>query len=206
MLVMGLYLDHSMAPTLLRVLPVAAWLSASQSCYYTSAHQRAGRSKWHLLLCKGNRSLSGPDMCRLLYFSLPRRKTTTTKILTYFSNYNGSPVVMGECAFGHDNRWTFQDGTITMYNGTKCLDVTDGEDSNGVKVQIWDCVPGNVNQQWSYVGNFHLTWADSDRCLDVTNGNRTNGNRVQIWDCSKCVEEFKAQDNQSTSLFITSLL
>ena len=108
---------------------------------------------------------------------------------------------MGECTSGHDNRCTFQNGTFTNYNGTKCLDVTDGEDSNGVKIQIWDCVPGNVNQQWSYVGSFHITWADSNRCLDVT-----NGNRVQIWDCGKCVETFQVRKNQSTSSFITSLL
>ena len=128
------------------------------------------------------------------------------KILTYFSNSNGSPVVIYDCINGPDIRWTFQNGAITAYNGTKCLDVTDGEDCNGVKVQIWDCVPGNVNQQWSYIGNFHIAWADSNRCLDLTNGNLTNGNRVQIWDCSKCVEAFRVRENQSTFSFINSLL
>ena len=123
------------------------------------------------------------------YISLLRRETLATKILTYFSNSNGSPVVIGDCTGGDDQLWTFKNGAVTAYGDTKCLDVTDGVNSNGVKLQIWDCRLSNVTQQWYWTGDNHLAWTNHSRCLD-TDGNLTNGNRVQIWDCNGCVEAF----------------
>jgi len=34
--------------------------------------------------------------------------------------------------------------------GNKCLDVTDGVNADGVKMQIWSCWGQNPNQQWYY--------------------------------------------------------
>ena len=28
---------------------------------------------------------------------------------------------------------------MTLYNGAKCLEVTDGNNANGAKFQVWDC-------------------------------------------------------------------
>ena len=131
------------------------------------------------------------------YSSVPRRKTTTTKILTYFSNSNGSPIIIYDCTGEDDQRWSFNNhGAITAYSGKKCLDVTDGVNSNGVKIQLWDCLEEkNVNQRWDYgplVAQFanHLSWSSHWRCLDLTDGDTTNGNRVQLWDTIVWVSAF----------------
>jgi len=99
-------------------------------------------------------------------------------------------VVIGDCTGGDGQLWTFKNGAVTAYGGTKCLEVTDGVNSNGVKLQIWDCGSTNVNQQWFWASDNHLSWTNHGRCLDLTDGNPANGNRVQIWDCNGCVEAF----------------
>ena len=99
----------------------------------------------------------------------------------------------------------FQDGQVQL-NGTKCLDVINGVNADGTKLQIWDCeINTAVNQQFIYTAfgdnqwvNLHgwametgvtdtiasLTWTNSGKCLDLTNGNLSDGNEVQIWDCN----------------------
>jgi hypothetical protein len=99
-------------------------------------------------------------------------------------NANGSPVVIGDCIGDDTQHFTFANGAVTAYGGTKCLDVTDGNDINGVKLQLWDCWPNSANQQWWWTGDNHLAWTNHGRCLDLTDGSQANGNRVQLWDCS----------------------
>ena len=38
---------------------------------------------------------------------------------------------------------------MTVY-GNKCLDVTDGKNADGTKMQIWTCSTNNPNQKWDY--------------------------------------------------------
>ena len=45
--------------------------------------------------------------------------------------------------------WEFQDDAIKVF-GNKCLDVTDGNASNGNNLQIWSCVDQSTNQLWDY--------------------------------------------------------
>ena len=99
-------------------------------------------------------------------------------------------MVITDCTGSDDQLWTFKNGAVTAYGGTKCLDATDGVNSNGVKLQIWDCWPSSVNQQWWWTGDNHLAWTNHGRCIDLTDGQLANGNRVQIWDCNGCVEAF----------------
>ncbi|KAJ7060314.1 ricin B lectin, partial [Mycena amicta] len=70
--------------------------------------------------------------------------------------------------------------------GEKCLDVTNGVQQNGVRVQAWTCNSdsANPNQQWKNVGDGSPEWAGTDKCLDLTNGNTQQGTPIQIWDCS----------------------
>ena len=146
-----------------------------------------------LRVCKQrNGSRPGPGTHRLRVQPTPISPfhDLTTKILTSFSNSNGSPVVITDCTGSNDQLWTFKNGAVTAYGGTKCLDATDGVNSNGVKLQIWDCWPSSVNQQWWWTGDNHLAWTNHGRCVDLTDGSLANGNRVQIWDCSGCVEAF----------------
>jgi hypothetical protein len=102
------------------------------------------------------------------------------------ANVNGAQVVLADCTGGSSQEWTFTGkGTVTLY-GTKCLDVTNGVNSNGNKLQVWDCGTNNPNQQWFYegYGANQLQWKNKGKCMDLTNGVLTDGNQVQIWTCS----------------------
>ena len=122
--------------------------------------------------------LSGQFPC----FPVSRRKTTTTKILTYFSNNGAVPVVI-DC-FPHDPSqiWTFNNssGTLSAYDGKMCLDVKDG---TGVAFQLLECVPGSDNQKWGSFFHNALSWLNHNRCLE-----RTNPITVEFRDCNECVE------------------
>lgn len=63
----------------------------------------------------------------------------------------------------------------------KCVDLTDGGKTNGTKIQIWDCVKGNTNQQWTINSSGQVRIGS--KCLDVTDGVNKNGTKVQLWDC-----------------------
>ena len=138
---------------------------------------------------------ASPEM-EMPLFPPPRRKTTITKVLTYFSNPNGSPfngsaVFISECSGVRSQRWAIKNTALTSYDGTMCLDVPNGDDSNGVEVQLWKCLPNNPSQQWArWINESYFVWVGHNRCLDLTDGDFTNGNRVQISDCIKCVEAF----------------
>ena len=103
-------------------------------------------------------------------------------------------MVLDDCTQNMQTLWHVSTSAITTYNGTMCLDVTDGVDSNGVKLQIWECSPTNVNQQWTRTnnsdGSYRLEWTNHSRCLDLRNGKKRKGARIQIWDCIECVETF----------------
>jgi len=73
-------------------------------------------------------------------------------------------------------------GPIQIF-GDKCLDVTDGVDADGTKLQIWTCDFANANQRWIPVSGSTITWFGENKCVDLTDGNLTDGNQAQIWDC-----------------------
>lgn len=76
-----------------------------------------------------------------------------------------------------------------------CLDVENGSQSNGVKVQQWGCNNTGA-QQWEIVyvgsgdkfngqaGNYYaLININSDKCLEVRDWSTYNGAQVTQWDC-----------------------
>lgn len=65
-------------------------------------------------------------------------------------NRDGAPVDIRPCSGAAGQDWVFANGAITTFGGSKCLDVTNGVDADGTNLQVWDCVPGNSNQQWTY--------------------------------------------------------
>jgi len=102
------------------------------------------------------------------------------------SNYNGAPVEVTDCTGTSDQEWAFgPEGAISLYGHTKCMDVTNGKNSDGTKVQVWDCVYKSSNQEFGYTkfGDNHIQWTKG-KCLDLTNGVMTNGNQVQVWSCN----------------------
>ena len=91
--------------------------------------------------------------------------------------------------------WQFAaDGTIRIMGSNpasppnKCLD-TGGANTQGSKVTLFDCQPGNGNQQWKIVpstsapGRIFLQNPLTGMCLDNTNGSTGNTNPFQLYSC-----------------------
>ncbi|KDR73722.1 hypothetical protein GALMADRAFT_212540 [Galerina marginata CBS 339.88] len=109
---------------------------------------------------------------------------------------DGAPVTIEECNFSsgkHRRQTWFFDGSTLKLDGTnKCLDVTDGKTSNGVKLQVWTCVDGARNQQfyhWDHVQLIvpedHISWIyQPGKCMDLTDGVVQDGTKIQLWDCN----------------------
>jgi len=110
------------------------------------------------------------------------------KCLTAASNTDGASVTIQTCANAASQQWTFA-GTSTAGGqvkvfGNKCLDVRNGVNADGTKLQIWTCsTNGGVNQQWWYTGDNRLSWKDHGKCTDLTSGSLADGNPIQIWTC-----------------------
>jgi hypothetical protein len=82
---------------------------------------------------------------------------------------NGTLLTMQPCgAYGADQQaWTTAaGGPVPGYQplvsetygangtvGTRCLDLQNGDTSDGVPMQVWDCTPNTNNQQWSRISN-----------------------------------------------------
>ena len=67
---------------------------------------------------------------------------------------NGDIVEVQPCQDGLANQdWTFTGGQVQIFDGSKCLDVTNGVNQDGTQLQVWDCFSYNTNQQWYYTGD-----------------------------------------------------
>ncbi|KAF7366825.1 hypothetical protein MSAN_00940800 [Mycena sanguinolenta] len=115
-------------------------------------------------------------------------KLDTTKCLAAASLYDGAPVVIQDCGANATslNSWEVSGGVGVLgqfgVNHQYCLDVTDGVDADGTKLQIWTCGPRDDTQQFTPTASSTIQWSDN-KCVDVTDGVTTDGNQVQIWDC-----------------------
>jgi hypothetical protein len=69
--------------------------------------------------------------------------------MTAASNADGAIVTIEACTAKTNQLWTF-DGSGVRIFGNKCLDVKDGVNSDGTKLQIWTCATGSKNQGWIY--------------------------------------------------------
>ncbi|KAJ6576183.1 ricin B lectin domain-containing protein, partial [Mycena sp. CBHHK59/15] len=110
--------------------------------------------------------------------------------LTMTSNTDSTAVVIKDCGTNAMalNSWVVPNGShvagLLKIFGDKRLDVTNGVDADGTKLQIWTCASGNTNQMWIPVSDSSITWSGQNKCVDLMNGNITDGNQVQIWDCN----------------------
>ncbi|KAF8196329.1 ricin B lectin domain-containing protein [Mycena galopus ATCC 62051] len=108
-------------------------------------------------------------------------------------NADGEPLIIHNC---NTENLANQDWDLSFFTrqnagpqqikvfGDKCIDVTDGANADGTKLQIWTCAEGNTNQQWVSVTDSTLQWSGTDKCIDLTNGGISDGNVLQIWTCS----------------------
>lgn len=73
-----------------------------------------------------------------------------------------------------------------MYAHNKCIELVNGDTTNGNLVQIASC-NGNFSQDWVFlqvndVGMIQFKAAPT-KCLDLSGGNWDNGTPLEIWDC-----------------------
>ncbi|KAJ7501574.1 ricin B lectin domain-containing protein [Mycena galericulata] len=110
---------------------------------------------------------------------------SNTTCLTAPTNANGGEVVVEPCDGSTNQLWTTIGSTLVVY-GNMCLDVTNGSTANGTKLQIWDCTPGDTNQQLFYDAvHASILWEEHpEMCVDLTDGSLADGNQVQMFSCN----------------------
>ncbi|KAJ7865536.1 ricin B lectin domain-containing protein, partial [Mycena leptocephala] len=113
------------------------------------------------------------------------------------NNADGEPLVVHNC---NTEDLANQDWEVTFWTpppgpiknagpqqikvfGEKCIDVKDGVNADGTKLQIWTCTEGNTNQQWISVTDATFQWSGTNKCIDLTDGKITDGNVLQIYTC-----------------------
>jgi hypothetical protein len=90
---------------------------------------------------------------------------------------------------GISDAFAASSGTLVSSLDGKCLDVTDGSTANGNQPQLWDCVAGSSNQQWTLADNGSVQ--GKGKCLDVANNSTADGAVVHLWDCFDTVASQK---------------
>ncbi|KAF7326219.1 hypothetical protein MKEN_00474600 [Mycena kentingensis (nom. inval.)] len=128
---------------------------------------------------------------------------TTGDCLTATRNADGAAVVIQDCGTNATqlNSWTVPNGVgapgpLKIF-GDKCLDVKDGLNADGTKLQIWTCDAANANQMWVPGGSGNtIAWSGKNKCVDLPNGNTTDGNVLQVWTCdsNNNNQRFNAKD------------
>ncbi|KAM6503981.1 carbohydrate-binding module family 13 protein [Amanita muscaria] len=100
--------------------------------------------------------------------------------MTAASNNDGALVTIQTCTGGASQTWVFTNGEVRVF-GNKCLDVTNGGNYDGNKLQIWTCYNGDTNQQWYYdIWSNQLSWTNHGKCADLTTGNLADGNQPSL--------------------------
>ncbi len=74
-------------------------------------------------------------------------------------------------------------GRILGVQSGRCIDVPNASQSNGTRVQLYDC-NGQSNQQWTYTSSRQLAVYGTSKCLDANGAATANGTAVIIWDCN----------------------
>ena len=93
--------------------------------------------------------LNGGMASSLSLFVASHLKTAIAKCITAASNNDGAAVTLQGCTGADSQNWVFNNGQVRVF-GNKCLDVTNGANNDGTKLQIWTCFDGSVNQLWDY--------------------------------------------------------
>ncbi|CAE6479788.1 unnamed protein product [Rhizoctonia solani] len=102
-------------------------------------------------------------------------------------NRDGAPVKIADCNGSANQKWSFGSKShVVKIHGNKCLDVKDGVNADGTKLQIWTCNESSQNQKfWYSFWDYTLSWEGKGKCVDLPSGNLSNGNVAQVWGCSK---------------------
>jgi hypothetical protein len=75
---------------------------------------------------------------------------------------------------------------VVSANSKSCLKVSGAANTNGSKLQQWQCLGADETEVWKiykFGTVYELISMNSGKCMDLTNGNPSNGNQLQQWDC-----------------------
>ncbi|KAJ6553201.1 ricin B lectin domain-containing protein [Mycena capillaripes] len=107
-------------------------------------------------------------------------------------NKDGEPLVIHDCntenLANQDWQATFAfkgdtaPSPIKIF-GNKCIDVPNGANADGTKLQIWTCT-GGPNQQWVGTLQNQFRWNGSNKCIDLTDGRIADGTALQLFTCT----------------------
>ncbi|KAJ7705844.1 hypothetical protein B0H16DRAFT_1826368 [Mycena metata] len=108
--------------------------------------------------------------------------------LTATGDFDGAAVVIEECGNNATalNSWVVPQGagkvgTIQIF-GDKCLDVINGVNADGTKLQIWTCAAGNT----AVGGDHYMVWDKQVHRRDQWQlGGWEPGGTIQVWDCDE---------------------
>jgi len=172
------------------------WLANSTMCVDLTDGSQANGTPLQILTCQSNDdnqkwfgtyAAPTPPPIVVAFRLLPALQNMTGRALVVQANtpFNNQSVVLNfEDLDNQGMRWFYNGTQMVSWDGTACLDVTDGVDADGTKLQVFFCSDGNAEQQWVFNSDFTIQWKDHDKCIDLTNGNLAAGNQLQISTCS----------------------
>jgi endo-1,4-beta-xylanase len=114
----------------------------------------------------------------LLFDGNGNKKAAYTSVLNVLNNVNPNPSSPGPSDPGTPGG----SGTIVGVQSGRCIDVPNASQSNGTRVQLYDC-HSQTQQRWTYTAGKQLQVYGS-KCLDANGAATANGTAVIIWDCN----------------------
>merc|ERR1719454_1911903 len=84
-----------------------------------------------------------------------------------------------------------------------CVDLPDGDTSDGALLWQWDCY-GGATQQWSFQDGQLVYLPDPSKCMDLFGGDTTNGNRLGLWDCYGGDSQLWGFDSEWGTIYLAS--
>jgi len=101
--------------------------------------------------------------------------------------YSGVDVVIEKCGTVPHDEWIFTNNSkLRLFTRPSlCLDVRNHRDMDWTKMQLWECVDGNV-QNFTHSKDQMLLWShDPTKCVDVAYHSTNAGTNLQIAPCPK---------------------
>jgi hypothetical protein len=107
---------------------------------------------------------------------------TTPHFLKVIGAYNNGAEIGTVSNFADADRWTRTAcNQVKLYGTDKCIDLADGNETPGTKVQIWTCDCNNANQKFLLNPfNAIVLSKNTNRCLDF---GKDGSSKVHLWNC-----------------------
>ena len=138
------------------------------------------------------------------FSTIPASVTSGATCMSVAGNSTANGALMQEwgCTGSAGQNYEFRSVPSLGYAGlfeivnqlsNQCLDISNGNTANGVRVQQWGC--SHVAQQLWRVqpsarsGYYQIINHATGKCIDITAGGTSNGTGIQQWDCLSNVNQ-----------------